>query len=53
MAMFHENLDDDECRRAIAWLQTDLSEPFKTEDGPPLRELRPLFGSFAIIPRGN
>jgi hypothetical protein len=33
IAMFQENLDVSECARALAWVQTDLSEPFESEDG--------------------
>ncbi len=33
LAIFRENLDASECARALAWLQTDLSEPFESEDG--------------------
>ena len=33
LAMFRENLDASEYSRALAWLQTDLSEPFESEDG--------------------
>ena len=32
LAIFRENLDASECARALAWLQTDLSEPFESED---------------------
>ena len=33
LAIFRENLDASECARALSWLQTDLSEPFESEDG--------------------
>ena len=33
LAIFRENLDASECARALASLQTDLSEPFESEDG--------------------
>ena len=33
VAMFQEKLDAAECARAVAWLLTDLSEPFKSQDG--------------------